>query len=227
MAKFLGNRNLKLHEAGHCIEYDLRCEKITRDIHVSPGYKMEIGYSWIFPTSSGYQVGLGMVRKVRKSLKIYLDEYLDWAVKHKLIPERYEIKKVSGGVVPLRIAKKYATDRILLCGDAMGLVKLLIGEGIYYAMKSGKIAGQAISESRKNLKARYRKKIRPVIFEIFLTPYIPPKIFTLTFWTLFFMIGKYVDKLNVFNPIIDFFSRMVIHRQKTAGSFYSDEKITK
>jgi len=155
-----------------------------------------------------------------------LDEYLRWTINNNLIPAEYEIKRISGGVVPLKIAKNYATDRILLCGDAMGLVKVLIGEGIYYAMKSGKIAGKTISESRINIAKRYKKNIKKLIYQVYITPYIPPKIFTLAFWSVFFITGKYVEKLKIFNPIIDFFSKMIIHRLKHRDSYYNDERIT-
>jgi len=53
VAKFLKNKNLKIREVGHCTEIDLKCNKISNDVHVSPGYGWEIGYSWNFPTATG------------------------------------------------------------------------------------------------------------------------------------------------------------------------------
>lgn len=221
---FLGNKHPKIHQFGHCMEYDVACEKKTKDVHVSPGYKCEIGYSWIFPTASGYQVGLGVTRKPRKSLKIYLDEYLDWAVKD-LIPEKYEIARTLGGAIPLKIVRKFCTERVMLCGDALGAVKQLTGEGIYYAMKSGKIAGEVISKNRNEIEKSFRKKIRPIVREVYLIPYIPPKIFTITFWTTFFYVSKFLEKMRVFNLLINFFMKKAIHRLNTEDSFYKNEKI--
>ena len=227
VSKFLGNRNPKRHQFGYCLEYEIASEKKDESVHVVPGYKLEIGYAWLFPTSEGYQVGVGITRKPRKNLRYYLDEFLKWTLKENLIPEKYSIKERFGGAIPLKVVKNYCSDRILLCGDAMGLVKLLTGEGIYYAMKSGKIAGQTLSESGKNLRKRYKKKIRPLVWDTFLTPYIPPKIFTLSFWSIFFYLGKFFDKFRIFDAPIDFFMKIAIHRDSSErDSYYHDEKIT-
>lgn len=231
IAKFLGNKNLKSHQFGHCIEYDIVCEKKDKNIHTIPGYKLEIGFAWLFPTIDGYQAGIGLTRKPRKNLKHYLDLFVDWAIKENLMPREYTITRTSGAALPLKVVKKYATDRILLCGDAMGLVKILTGEGIYYAMKSGKIAGQLLSQSRENLAERYKKKVKPLIKDVTLTPYIPPKIFTLSFWACFFYLGKIVDylgkKLHPWNIFLDHFMRIALHRKSSLKeSYYHDEKIS-
>ena len=231
VAKYIGNKKRKMHEVGHCMEYDIVSEKKDECVHVLPGYKWEIGYAWLFPTPNGYQVGVGFTRKPRESLKYYLDEFLGWVVKKELIPKDYKIIKTFGGALPLKVSKKYCTDRILLCGDALGLVKQLSGEGIYYAMRSGKIAGQILSESRQELKERYQKRARPLIRDTRLTPYIPPKIFTLTFWTVFFYVGKLFDSLaknlRVWNIFLYYFMKKVMHRRNfRKNSYYFNEKIT-
>ena len=232
VSKFMGNKPLKNHQFGVCLEHDIVCEKKDLNVHVVPGYQKEIGYGWIFPTIDGYQVGIGMIRKPRKNLKIYLDEFLKWAIEKELLPKQYEIKKTFGGAIPLKIAKKYCTNRIMLCGDAMGLVKVLTGEGIYYAMKSGKIAGETLSGSRSDLENQYKKNIKPVIKDVFLTPYIPPKIFTLTFWSMFFGLGKIIDNFgknfNGWNIFLKIFMDKATHRNtKNKNSFYYQEKIEK
>jgi geranylgeranyl reductase family protein len=230
VAKFLGNPPLKRHQIGYCLECDIACEKQDLNVHVVAGYLREIGYGWIFPTASGYQVGIGLVRKPKKELHYYLDNFIAWTIAQKILPPKHEIKKTFGGALPLKVAKKYCTANILLCGDAMGLVKTLTGEGIYYAMLSGKNAGITLSHNRTALKKHYQKKMRPLIWDTFLTPYIPPKIFTLTFWTVFFRVAKIFDRLiflRGFNVVVDFFMRMTMHRKKFKGySYYLDEKIT-
>ena len=62
---------------------------------------------------------------------------------NKLIPSELKLGKVSGGAVPIKPLEKTYSDRLLLCGDAGGFINPLSGEGIYYAMKSGKIAAKA------------------------------------------------------------------------------------
>lgn len=226
VSKFLGNKNHKRHQFGYCMEYEISCEKKDTSVHVVAGYKWEIGYGWIFPTRKGYQVGIGIVRKPRKRLDYYLDDFLAWSLQEELIPQKYSIEKKFGGALPLKVVKNYCTDNILLCGDAMGLVKILTGEGIYYAMKSGKAAGQILSESRKDLRKRYKKAIRPMFWDTFLAPYIPPKIFTISFWSVFFHIGKVWNLFPVGNVIVGFFIKMAIHRKSSRkGSYYWNEKI--
>ncbi len=230
VSKLLGNPVRKNFETGYCLECDIVCEKKDFNVHVVAGYLKEIGYGWIFPTAQGYQVGVGIVRKSRHDLQYYLDNFIKWTIGEKILPEQHEIKKNFGGALPLKVVRTYCTNDILLCGDAMGLVKILTGEGIYYAMLSGKNAGLALSKHRKNLKKNYKKKMRPLIWDTFLTHYIPPKIFTLTFWTIFFRIAKVFDRLvflRGLNIFIDFFMRIAMHRKKFQGqSYYRDEKIT-
>ena len=186
VSKFLGNPSPNIRNSGLCLEYDLVCEKKSLDVHLIGGFAREIGYSWIFPTIDGYYVGLGMVRKTRKPLKIYLDELLRWGVEKDFLPKDYQIRKTLGGTDPLHVPKKYCTNTILLCGDAMGLVNGWSGEGIYYAMKSGKIAGKILSESLLDLEKRYTRKMRPLVRAVFATPYIPPRFLTVNFFSLLF-----------------------------------------
>ena len=226
VSRFLGNRLHKRHEFGYCMEREIICEKKDINVHVVAGYKWEIGYGWVFPTANGYQVGIGIIRKPRKDLNYYLDDFFAWSLKKGFIPKEHTAAKTFGGALPLKVVKNYCTDSVLLCGDAMGLVKLLTGEGIYYAMQSGKLAGQTISESQKDLKNRYKQKIKPVIWDTFLTPYVPPKIFTITFWSVFFHIGKIWNYFPVGNIFVKFFIKMAIHRKSSReGSYYRDEKI--
>ena len=186
VSKFLGNPPPNINNSGLCLEYDIVCEKKSLDVHLIGRFGREIGYSWIFPTIDGYYVGLGMVRKIKKPLKTYLNALLRWGVEKEFLPKDYVIRKVLGGTDPLRVPKKYCTNNILLCGDAMGLVNGWSGEGIYYAMKSGKIAGKILTESQLDLKKRYRRKMRPLVREVFATPYIPPRFLTVNFFSLLF-----------------------------------------
>ena len=55
--------------------------------------------------------------------------------------------KIKGAAIPNRPVEKTYADRILLCGDAGGLVNPVSGDGIDYAMSSGKIAASVIIEA--------------------------------------------------------------------------------
>jgi len=237
VSKFLGNKPLKRHQYGVCLEYDIECTKISNDTIMSTGWGYEIGYSWVFPTKKGYYIGVGMVREPREITQQYLDRYLAFSVEKGWIPKEYTITKTFGAMIPLKVVNRFCSNGVMLCGDAMGTVNILIGEGIYFAMKSGKIAGQTLSASTADLCKQYRKNIRPVMKAVSLTPYIPPKIFTLSFFMAFLMMWKISDRPDFFlvNKFINFCTRKVIHRflfQKVlhresyqTGGYYADEKI--
>ena len=66
------------------------------------------------------------------------------------IPEG-KVGKVMGHLLPSFYdeKQKVSQGRILLVGDAAHLVDPLQGEGIYYAIRSGMLAGEAITEWKK------------------------------------------------------------------------------
>ncbi len=59
-----------------------------------------------------------------------------------------------------------ADDRILLVGDAAGLLNQLSGEGIYYAMKSGQLAGRILAESIDQAAPRYLQAVKPLLDDV-------------------------------------------------------------
>jgi flavin-dependent dehydrogenase len=61
-----------------------------------------------------------------------------------------------------------ASKRILLAGDAAGLVDPLLAEGIHNAVASGQAAAAAIlsDEREGELGRRYRRELRPVLWDL-------------------------------------------------------------
>jgi digeranylgeranylglycerophospholipid reductase len=104
------------------------------------------GYLWIFPKSKDIaNVGFVAIAGGINVKKVLIDSL------KKINPA---IKKISdySGVVPCSgpIEKTYY-DRLLICGNAAGMVYAGTGEGIYFALESGKIAAQvAINAVKKN-----------------------------------------------------------------------------
>ncbi|MFQ5960732.1 MAG: hypothetical protein ACE5MG_05000, partial [Candidatus Methylomirabilales bacterium] len=86
----------------------------------------------------------------------YLDRFLD---QHESL---MGTRRVSGWSIPLPAwsLKSVATSRVVLVGDAAGLVDPFTGEGIYYAMQSGLLAAKAILNSGAEVAERYRTLIR-------------------------------------------------------------------
>ena len=99
------------------------------------------GYGWIFPKEKNkFSCGVGTWGKPL-NLKKELDDFLTRSFPENTI----EKIKVSGYPIPIYTGKqKIATDRVLLTGDAAALVDPVTGEGIRFALHSGKIAASII-----------------------------------------------------------------------------------
>lgn len=109
------------------------------------------GYGWIFPKADHINVGAGLFRPDRKDarrdhtiraeLQQTIFAYMDaMGVKY----DRDSIR-FHGHPLPTWSGKELLHEgRILLVGDAAGLVNPLFGDGIFHAVKSGVIAAQSI-----------------------------------------------------------------------------------
>jgi digeranylgeranylglycerophospholipid reductase len=99
------------------------------------------GYAWVFPKSSGANVGLGIQRSFSKgrSLNQYAEEFIS----------KYdgEISFRGAGSLPMSGSiRTFVKGNYLLVGDAAGMVLPSNGAGITIAMIGGRIAGQVIAE---------------------------------------------------------------------------------
>ena len=107
------------------------------------------GYGWVFPKREWLSVGIGgMFRETKRmNPRQYLQSFLKGL---DYIPEG-KVGKVMGHLLPSFYdeKQKVSKGRILLVGDAAHLMDPLQGEGIYYAIRSGMLAGEAIMEWKK------------------------------------------------------------------------------
>jgi geranylgeranyl reductase family protein len=109
------------------------------------------GYYWFFPTGpTTANVGVGMMLENFPKTDVSLKELLidvienDISLKEK-IGNSSLFNKIEGW--PLSIYNPDAVivkDRILLTGDAAGLVNSINGEGIQYALQSGRWAAESV-----------------------------------------------------------------------------------
>jgi len=173
---YLGNEIRSLRDYGLCTEYEIECKKMTLDNHIFYLYNKEIGYAWLFPSAKGYYLGLGFVGKTKKSINEYLNEFKIYCEANKLIPKKSKIKRSFGAPDPITTARKYSTSHIILCGDALGVTKQVSGEGIYFAMLSGKVAGEILREKKESLEPEYKDRIRPIIRNSRFLRKLPPRI---------------------------------------------------
>ena len=102
---------------------------------VSPDF-----YGWVFPHGECTSVGAGSAVKgfsLRNAAKIMRDNArLDDSA----------IVRTEGAPLPLKPLKRWDNGRdVVLVGDAAGAVAPSSGEGIYYAMSSGRSAASAVT----------------------------------------------------------------------------------
>ena len=103
------------------------------------------GYAWMFPKSSGANIGLGIQKSFSKgkSMNEYANEFIS----------KYDgdISFKGAGSLPMSgTIKTFVKGNYLLVGDAAGMVLPSNGAGITIAMVGGRIAGQVIAEHLKD-----------------------------------------------------------------------------
>ncbi len=96
-------------------------------------------YGWIFPHGDTTSVGSGT------ALKGFSIRGAVAALREVAGLEGSETVRREGAPIPLRPLKKWDNGHdVVLAGDAAGVVAPASGEGIYYAMTSGRIAAEAV-----------------------------------------------------------------------------------
>ncbi|MHA1315084.1 MAG: NAD(P)/FAD-dependent oxidoreductase [Candidatus Helarchaeota archaeon] len=123
-------------------------------------------YAWIFPLSGGMaNVGIAM-HGVKKNPSRLLNGFL----RLKRVKKMFRFQRItwmSNYAVPYAgIVGKILRNGMMSVGDAAGFVSPYLGEGIYYAMHSGKFAGETCvvacekSDFSERTLRLYRKKCR-------------------------------------------------------------------
>ncbi|MHA1906079.1 MAG: geranylgeranyl reductase family protein [Candidatus Thorarchaeota archaeon] len=113
-------------------------------------WAIEHGYGWCFPKSDEISLGLGYKMKNQiLDLRSAWTKFVERFEREKDI--KLEINNRRAYRVPLgKLDRRIATRRTMLVGDAAGLVSPITGEGMYYAMRSGQLAGQVAYETVKD-----------------------------------------------------------------------------
>lgn len=104
---------------------------------VSPDF-----YGWVFPKYDHVGVGTGTVVN-RPAIKKYQKAMRERCASK---IEGGKIIKVEAHPIPEHMRPKRVVERATLVGDAAGYVTKCSGEGIYFAAKSGRMAGEALCE---------------------------------------------------------------------------------
>ena len=103
------------------------------------------GYGWVFPKGDHLSIGVGGLREKVGNPRAFYDEFLvDQDLVDALVSESrkgYIIPVFAGGRDPI------GGQRTVLLGDAAALVDPFLGEGIYYAIRSGQLAAQVLGDA--------------------------------------------------------------------------------
>ena len=126
------------------------------------------GYGWIFPKREGLSVGIGgmFINQGKTNLHQCLTQFINGLNYIK----KGEAGKVTGHLLPSFYDEdqRVSQGRVLLVGDAGCLIDPLTGEGIYYAIRSGILAADAILQSKEKgilPSDLYQTAVRLSIFE--------------------------------------------------------------
>lgn len=102
---------------------------------------MPYGYGWIFPKRDHLNAGVFSIFGA-SGLRTHLAAFL---ARHRSLV-RYGRIRYLGHPIPLRnVADTYERGRVWLLGDAAGLAEAVLGEGIYFALKSAELAARAFA----------------------------------------------------------------------------------
>ena len=102
---------------------------------------LRAGYGWVFPHKTQLAIGIG--GHSLRHAKEFRQKFREFLTFLGLPPGLADTAKGHG--LPYgNYLKRPWHGRVLLVGDAAGLVETLFGEGIYYALRSGELAGEAV-----------------------------------------------------------------------------------
>ena len=129
---------------------------LTHQIEIHCDRSILPGYGWVFPTGEdSANVGVGIAsrhlkeKNIRNLFQTFVEGYP--FVKERLREARMVENSLQGGPIPLAsFFQRRSRKNVLLVGDAAGFTDVLTGEGIYFALRSGECAAEAIHSALKS-----------------------------------------------------------------------------
>ncbi len=116
-------------------------------VHFNP--KGVRGYGWIFPKKTTVNIGVAefVITDKKLDLQQVTHDYIKLLERENLVPPGLDKVKLGGAFLPVGgpLSKTY-TDRCLLVGDAAGFPSALTGEGMWFALDSGRLAAETLTE---------------------------------------------------------------------------------
>ncbi|WP_425547357.1 geranylgeranyl reductase family protein [Blastococcus jejuensis] len=147
------------------ISFDLSAQGPTRDSMP--------GYGWVFGMGDGTaNVGFGLLdtrRGTGADHRETLRRWLDTFPAGEQLGEEHAVTPLRGAGLPMALHRQPAYSRgLLLAGDSAGTVNPFNGEGISYAMETGRMAAEAATDAlavpdgpaREAVLRRYPERLR-------------------------------------------------------------------
>lgn len=189
---------------GFCVQVDV--EKAQAETEAISLYYnlLQNGYGWVFPKSDHLTVGVG--GKFNKSLD-YKEKLINIL---KMNDYPYDDLNIKGHFISFGsyIEEPFAND-IFLVGDAAGLVDPVFGEGILYALLSGKACAEVIAdnftEATEIIKQVYLDKMQEIHQKID-GAFLPQKL----------LFNKYLQKVIL----------KLLKKHKGFTSYFSDQVVS-
>tara|TARA_B100000315_G_scaffold112693_1_gene103309 strand:- start:9081 stop:10133 length:1053 start_codon:yes stop_codon:yes gene_type:complete len=157
---------IRAKHAAFSRQVTLPLEASVKDIHVWLDSKFAGGYAWLFPKRDRANVGLAVTKRNGKSgLKEMLDSFIS-SIKSEFALGT-KILSTTGGRIPVSGPGPLIEDNVLAIGDAAGVVHPVSGEGIYRAIRSGRIAGEATASFIRTGKKEKLEDYAEFLMDIF------------------------------------------------------------
>lgn len=139
-------------EVGLCIEASIPMDPSEISRIVNEQSIIEIyfgpvlyGYAWAFPKKTEISLGIGVRVSKMQNLKDEWKRFVSGFEKRHSV--KCDLHNTTAARLPLRgKIRNTCSKRVMLVGDAAGYVAPVTGEGIIYAIESGKIAAEVACE---------------------------------------------------------------------------------
>lgn len=145
-SKYVGMRAILDFKDKGIEKYVLDPESI--DFYFENGLR---GYGWEFPLKNAINIGVGILGTGKNTINKKL--VTKFALTRFNIPkEILSDSKIEGFPIPVStMPNNFSRDNVFLIGDAAGLVDPISGEGVHYAIRSGKIVADTIVKDQMQL----------------------------------------------------------------------------
>jgi flavin-dependent dehydrogenase len=137
---------------GVCMVQDFVTGMNGDAVHIHYGFMGIKGYCWVYPKKGYVNIGVGAYLP-RRNIREVFEGYIDFVISQGAVSfpggsGGLQGTRPLGALLPFAPRRRFHTGPTLLAGDAAGFVNPSSGEGIYFAMLSGKLAARALIEKR-------------------------------------------------------------------------------